>query len=204
MPTISFALQAGLTEVVEWSTLARNAEKAGFEAFLVADHPGVTASPFVALATAAAATSRIVLGTYVANLGVRDPLQLASDVATLDVVSRGRARFGVGAGPTPPEGEINRGREPPPPQPRAASPPPPPATRSWQRASDCWMAARSPEYRIAPTSATLRVEQPPRRFAHLPGAPALPPRASSDDPCRLTPPRRLPGRECLQPPGLGL
>jgi len=103
VPTISFALQAGLSEAVEWSTLARNAEKAGFEAFLVADHPGVTASPFVALATAAAATSRIALGTYVANLGVRDPLQLASDVATLDVVSRGRARLGVGAGHTPAE-----------------------------------------------------------------------------------------------------
>lgn len=103
MAPISFALQAGLTQVVEWSTLARRAEKAGFEAFLVADHPGVTASPFVALATAAAATSRIALGTYVANLGVRDPLQLASDVATLDVVSRGRARLGVGAGHTPAE-----------------------------------------------------------------------------------------------------
>ena len=88
---------------ITWSTLARKAEKARFDAFLVADHPGVTASPFVALATAAAATSKITLGTYVVNLGVRDPLQIAADVATLDVVSGGRAQLGIGAGHTPAE-----------------------------------------------------------------------------------------------------
>ena len=59
--------------------------------------------PFVALATAAAATSKIRLGTYVVNVGVRDPLQIATDVATLDVVSGGRAQLGIGAGHTPAE-----------------------------------------------------------------------------------------------------
>ena len=83
MADITFALQAGLRDAVTWSTLARKAEKARFEAFLVADHPGVSSSPFVALATAAAATSTITLGTYVLNAGVRDPLQIAADVATL-------------------------------------------------------------------------------------------------------------------------
>ena len=103
MADITFALQAGLRDAVTWATLARKAEKARFEAFLVADHPGVTASPFVALATAAAATSKITLGTYVVNAGVRDPLQIATDVATLDVVSGGRAQLGIGAGHTPAE-----------------------------------------------------------------------------------------------------
>ena len=103
MADITFALQAGLRDAITWSTLARKAEKARFDAFLVADHPGVTASPFVALATAAAATSKITLGTYVVNVGVRDPLQIAADVATLDVVSGGRAQLGIGAGHTPAE-----------------------------------------------------------------------------------------------------
>jgi alkanesulfonate monooxygenase SsuD/methylene tetrahydromethanopterin reductase-like flavin-dependent oxidoreductase (luciferase family) len=55
------------------------------------------------LAAAAAATSRIRLGTYVVNAGAREPLHLASEVATLDVVSGGRAVFGAGAGHTPAE-----------------------------------------------------------------------------------------------------
>jgi probable F420-dependent oxidoreductase len=103
MSGITFALQAGLTEPEAWSALARKAESAGFDSFVVADHPGIGASPFVALATAAAATKRISLGTYVLNAGVRDPLHIAADVATLDVLSRGRAQLGIGAGHTPSE-----------------------------------------------------------------------------------------------------
>jgi probable F420-dependent oxidoreductase len=100
---ITFALQAGLADPVTWATSARKAEKARFEAFVVADHPGATASPFVALAAAAGVTSRIQLGTYVVNAGVRDPLHIASDVATLDLLSNGRAQLGIGAGHTPAE-----------------------------------------------------------------------------------------------------
>jgi probable F420-dependent oxidoreductase len=100
---ISFALQASLDDAASWLATARDAERAGFRAFVVADHPGVTASPFVALAAVASATSGIRLGTYVANAGVRDPLQVAIDVATLDVCSNGRADLGLGAGHTPTE-----------------------------------------------------------------------------------------------------
>ena len=71
----------------------------------------------MALAAAAAATSQIALGTYVANAGVRDPLQLAADVATLDLVSHGRALLGIGAGHTPAEWTMS-GREYPPPDAR--------------------------------------------------------------------------------------
>lgn len=38
--------------------------------------------------------------------GVREPLLLASDVATLDLVSNGRARVALGAGHTPAEWEM--------------------------------------------------------------------------------------------------
>lgn len=85
--------------------MARRCEAAGFDALLAADHPGSAASPFVALAAAASVTSTLGLGSYVSNAGVREPLLLAADVATLDVVSGGRARFGLGAGHTPAEWE---------------------------------------------------------------------------------------------------
>lgn len=99
----AFALQAQPADAVSWLDLARRAEAAGFDTLQAADHPGSCAAPYVALAAAAAVTSRIRLGAYVANAGVREPLLLAADVATLDVVSGGRAFLGLGAGHTPAE-----------------------------------------------------------------------------------------------------
>jgi probable F420-dependent oxidoreductase len=99
----TFSLQALPDDAAGWLDLARRAEEIGFEALYVADHPGSCAAPFVALAAAAAVTSRLRLGSYVVNAGVREPILLASDVATLDVVSGGRAILGLGAGHTPAE-----------------------------------------------------------------------------------------------------
>ena len=99
----TFSLQALPEDAAGWLDLARRAEQIGFEALYVADHPGSCAAPFVALAAAAAVTSRVKLGSYVVNAGVREPILLASDVATLDVVSGGRAILGLGAGHTPAE-----------------------------------------------------------------------------------------------------
>ncbi len=101
MPTVSVHAQPA--DAASWIALARRVEADGYDALLAADHPGTTASPFVALAAAAAVTERIGLGSYVAQAGVRQPLLLASDVATLDLVSAGRVRFGLGAGHTPAE-----------------------------------------------------------------------------------------------------
>jgi probable F420-dependent oxidoreductase len=61
------------------------------------------ASPFVALAAASVVTDRVRLGTCVLNAGLKEPLTLAAELATLDVLSGGRAIFGVGAGHTPME-----------------------------------------------------------------------------------------------------
>ncbi|WP_433343706.1 LLM class flavin-dependent oxidoreductase [Micromonospora sp. CA-111912] len=99
----TFSLQATPTDAASWLDLARRVEAAGFDALLAADHPGSCGNPFVALAAAASVTSTIGLGSYVSNLGVREPMLLATDVATLDVLSGGRARLGVGAGHTPAE-----------------------------------------------------------------------------------------------------
>jgi probable F420-dependent oxidoreductase len=97
------SVQASPSDADSWLDLARRCEAAGFDALLAADHPGSAPSPFVALAAAAAVTSRIGLGSYVSNAAVRDPILLAADVATLDLVSAGRARLGLGAGHTPAE-----------------------------------------------------------------------------------------------------
>ena len=106
---IRFGVQANLVpSTAEWLDLAVKVEDLGFDGLYVADHIGATPSPFVALAAAAAVTSRLRLGTYVVNCGVRDPIALASDVATLDRISDGRAILGLGAGHTPAEWTMAR------------------------------------------------------------------------------------------------
>lgn len=101
---IRFGVQAApRASAQEWSDLAVKIEDVGFDALYVADHVGVTPSPFPALAAAAAVTSTLRLGTYVLNCGIRDPLALASDAATLDQLSGGRLVLGLGAGHTPTE-----------------------------------------------------------------------------------------------------
>lgn len=100
---IGFAVQGEVQAANEWVDLARRAEALGFDALCAADHPGTTASPFVALAAAAQATTRLRLATAVVNAGAWQPVALAAEIATLDVVSNGRAVFGIGTGHTPSE-----------------------------------------------------------------------------------------------------
>ncbi|MGB8391905.1 LLM class F420-dependent oxidoreductase [Mycobacterium sp.] len=57
-----------------------------------------TLDPFVALTAAAVVTQNLVLGTGIALLTQRDPILTAKEVASLDVLSDGRFRFGVGVG----------------------------------------------------------------------------------------------------------
>jgi probable F420-dependent oxidoreductase len=57
-----------------------------------------TLDPFVALTAAAVATEKLVVGTGIALVSQRDPIQTAKEVASLDLVSQGRFRFGVGVG----------------------------------------------------------------------------------------------------------
>jgi probable F420-dependent oxidoreductase len=57
-----------------------------------------TLDPWVALAMAAAVTSRIRLGTSVALIAEHDPISLAKQVATLDHLSGGRVILGIGYG----------------------------------------------------------------------------------------------------------
>ncbi len=56
-------------------------------------------SPVAVLAAATQRTSRIELGTAVIPLGWENPLRLAEDLATVDVLSNGRLNPGVSVGP---------------------------------------------------------------------------------------------------------
>lgn len=97
------SVQASPRDRASWLRLAPEVEAADFDGLYVSDHPGSGPAPFVALAAAAAVTERIRLGSCVLNAGMWEPVALATEVATLDVVSGGRAVLGIGAGHTPSE-----------------------------------------------------------------------------------------------------
>ena len=78
--------------------LARRAEELGFSTFTLPDHFGRQLAPMVALGALAAATERIRLGCTVWCNDYRNPLVFAKELATLDVLSGGRAQLGLGAG----------------------------------------------------------------------------------------------------------
>ena len=92
---------------------AREAEASGFDAVFVMDHfyqlpmLGPThhemLEAYPLLGALAAQTQRVRLGTLVAGNTYRNPAHFAKIVTTLDVVSRGRAILGIGAGWFEPE-----------------------------------------------------------------------------------------------------
>jgi alkanesulfonate monooxygenase SsuD/methylene tetrahydromethanopterin reductase-like flavin-dependent oxidoreductase (luciferase family) len=98
--------------------LARRAEEAGLESLWVGEHvvlpdPRVAPSPMeptdpildplISLTFLAAVTRTIRLGTGIIILPQRNPLVLAKQLASLDVLSGGRLIFGVGVGYLEPE-----------------------------------------------------------------------------------------------------
>ena len=78
------------------------AEEFGFDSLWPAEHHfseyGYCASPAVTLAALAMRTKRIRLGTGVVLIAQRNPVVLAKEMASLDVVSGGWLIVGIGAG----------------------------------------------------------------------------------------------------------
>ena len=110
-PGISVSVQAEPGDLEAWLALARRLEAAGFAALLMGDHPGSGASPWPALGCAAAVTRTLGLGTYVVQAGVREPVHVAADAATLSLLAPRRVLLGIGAGHTPREwADIGRQR----------------------------------------------------------------------------------------------
>ena len=96
------------------------AERLGFESIWVGEHPVLIdpheppsplpsrsemMDPIPALAFAAARTERIRLGSGIVILPLRNPVTLAKELATIDVLSQGRLMVGVGVGYVPGEYE---------------------------------------------------------------------------------------------------
>jgi len=81
-----------------WSRLARRAEDLGYDALMVPDHLGRQIAPIAALATAAAATTRLRIAPFVFANDFRHPLIVAGEAASLDRLSGGRLILGMGAG----------------------------------------------------------------------------------------------------------
>ena len=105
VPDIAVYVQAAPTDLTSWLALARRLENAGFRGLLMGDHPGSGSSPMPALGAAAAVTRTLELGTCVVQAGVREPMHVAADAATLDLLAPGRVMLGIGAGHTPREWE---------------------------------------------------------------------------------------------------
>ncbi len=82
---------------------ARRAEASGIDVLVIPDHLIDQLGPIPALATIAAATERLRIGTFVVNNDLRHPAVLAQDLASLDVLSGGRLEIGIGAGWNEPE-----------------------------------------------------------------------------------------------------
>jgi probable F420-dependent oxidoreductase len=94
-----FAIQVnGATDVRAWRDLARRTEDLGYATLYVPDHFTEQWGPWVALTTAAEATSTLRVGALVFDNDYRHPLVLAKEAATLDLVSEGRFELGLGAG----------------------------------------------------------------------------------------------------------
>lgn len=81
-----------------WVTAAWRAEELGYNILLMPDHLGGQLSPIAALTAAAAATTRLRVGSYVFANDYRHPLVLAREAVTLDLLSGGRFELGIGAG----------------------------------------------------------------------------------------------------------
>ncbi|MFW0790837.1 LLM class flavin-dependent oxidoreductase [Gordonia sp. CPCC 205333] len=85
---------------LETLRIIERAEQLGYDSVWLRDRHlqfGIS-SPVAMLAAAAVRTSRIELGTAVIPLGLENPLRLAEDLATVDVLSGGRLNPGVSVG----------------------------------------------------------------------------------------------------------
>ncbi|MBV9579280.1 MAG: TIGR03621 family F420-dependent LLM class oxidoreductase [Chloroflexi bacterium] len=93
-----FAISGFARTLADWRDFARKAEDLGYSSLLIPDHFGSPFAPLPALIAAAAATTRLRVGTLVFDNDFRHPAVLAKEAATADVMTDGRFELGIGAG----------------------------------------------------------------------------------------------------------
>jgi alkanesulfonate monooxygenase SsuD/methylene tetrahydromethanopterin reductase-like flavin-dependent oxidoreductase (luciferase family) len=88
-----------------YASLAGTAEASGWDGLFLWDHvlrapaePGAVADPWICLAVAATASSRLRLGTMITPVTRRRPIKLAREAVGLDQLSNGRLTLGLGLG----------------------------------------------------------------------------------------------------------
>jgi len=81
-----------------WLDSAREVESLGYSTMFVPDHFDEGIGPLAAMATAAAVTTTLNVGTLVFDCDFRHPAVLARELASIDVLSEGRLEVGLGAG----------------------------------------------------------------------------------------------------------
>jgi F420-dependent oxidoreductase-like protein len=107
VPNFTWPLQQGTTLGERFGQIAEHADRAGFYSFWVMDHffqirnvgpaEHEMLEGYSALSYAAALSKQMKLGTMVTGVTYRYPGILVKTVTTLDVLSGGRAYFGIGA-----------------------------------------------------------------------------------------------------------
>jgi probable F420-dependent oxidoreductase len=101
-----FQLMVSSTGAADGATIAEHARWAvsvGFTHVVVHDHLANRHAPIPLLTAVAMATERVRLCPLVLNNDLRHPAVLAQELASLDIISGGRAVVGIGAGWNEPE-----------------------------------------------------------------------------------------------------
>jgi len=96
-------LAGGSVRATSWSDAASTAEQLGYSSIWTFDAVGrgfMLPDPLMALVVAGAATERIELGTGIMQLPIRNVVEVAHRLLTLEVACPGRVLFGVGPGST--------------------------------------------------------------------------------------------------------
>jgi probable F420-dependent oxidoreductase len=95
------AEMTGPFDGMSWEESARRLESMGYSTLFVPDHFHEGLGPITAMAAAAAATATLKIAPMVLNTDLRHPAVLARELASIDIVSRGRLEVGLGAGYNP-------------------------------------------------------------------------------------------------------
>src|SRR5438128_8225553 len=81
-----------------WREVAQRAEGLGYDTLLMPDHITDQLAPIAALTAIADETTTLRVGSFVFANDYRNPVMLAKEATTLDLLSGGRLEFGIGAG----------------------------------------------------------------------------------------------------------